>query len=69
MRLALFTDTYEPDVNGVARTLARWVDYLKRQGIPCLVFAPDPAARDGNASMASVERFASLPFSSTPNAV
>ncbi|MFC5648277.1 glycosyltransferase family 4 protein [Paenibacillus solisilvae] len=62
MRLALFTDTYEPDVNGVARTLARWVDYLKRQGIPCLVFAPDPAARDEYTSMSSVERFTSFPF-------
>ena len=45
MRLALFTDTYEPDVNGVARTLARWVDYLKRQGFPVLylLLTPPPA--------------------------
>ncbi|BBH24820.1 glycosyl transferase [Paenibacillus baekrokdamisoli] len=62
MRLALFTDTYEPDVNGVARTLARWVEYLRRKGIPVLVFAPDPADDRERAAMASVERFASFPF-------
>ncbi len=63
MRLALFTDTYEPDVNGVARTLGRWADYLRRQGAAVKVFAPDPAG--GAASYAhfrSVERFASMPF-------
>jgi glycosyltransferase involved in cell wall biosynthesis len=62
MRLAIFTDTYEPDVNGVARSLGRWADYLRRKGIPCLVFAPDPAARGSNAFAPSVERFASFPF-------
>jgi glycosyltransferase involved in cell wall biosynthesis len=63
MRLALFTDTYEPDVNGVARTLGRWADYLRRQGAAVKVFAPDPA--DGTASHTQfhhVERFVSLPF-------
>ncbi len=63
MRLALFTDTYEPDVNGVARALGHWADYLRRQGAAVKVFAPDPAG--GTASYAQfhhVERFASLPF-------
>ncbi|MFC4776867.1 glycosyltransferase family 4 protein [Paenibacillus sp. GCM10023252] len=63
MRLALFTDTYGPDVNGVARTLGRWTDYLKRRGIECMVFAPDSAARDSApGGSATVERFVSLPF-------
>ncbi|MFB9325226.1 glycosyltransferase family 4 protein [Paenibacillus aurantiacus] len=62
MRLAIFTDTYEPEVNGVARTLGRWADYLKRQGIPVQVFAPDPAASAAEPAPSAVERFASLPF-------
>ncbi|RCW42158.1 glycosyltransferase family 4 protein [Paenibacillus prosopidis] len=63
MRIALFTDTYVPDVNGVARTLKRWIDYLKRQDIECMVFAPDsPEDPREYRSLNSVERFASMPF-------
>ncbi|WP_219838649.1 glycosyltransferase family 1 protein [Paenibacillus sp. R14(2021)] len=62
MRLALFTDTFAPDVNGVARTLERWSDYLRAQNIPCLVFAPDPAYDKSYQASSTVERFASLPF-------
>jgi len=32
MRVALFTDTYPPQVNGVARTLARLVRHLEEEG-------------------------------------
>lgn len=63
MRLAIFTDTYEPEVNGVARTLGRWTDFLRRQGIEVMVFAPDPAM--DNTSMQTsiqVQRFTSFPF-------
>jgi glycosyltransferase involved in cell wall biosynthesis len=63
MRVALFTDTFEPDVNGVARTLDRWTDYLKRQGAEVLVLAPDPASgKLSGKTSSSVERFVSLPF-------
>ncbi|QHT62727.1 glycosyltransferase family 1 protein [Paenibacillus lycopersici] len=62
MRLALFTDTFAPDVNGVARTLERWTDYLRAQDIPCLVFAPDPAVSLSREASPFIERFASLPF-------
>lgn len=63
MRLAIFTDTFEPDVNGVARTLGRWVSYLRKQGVPVLVFAPDPLRPHGDkAPSHDVERFISLPF-------
>jgi len=63
MRLALFTDTFEPDVNGVARTLGRWTDYLRRQGAAVKVFAPDPAgSQHSGAQSHNVERFMSLPF-------
>jgi glycosyltransferase involved in cell wall biosynthesis len=61
MRIALFTDTYLPEVNGAAKTLGRWADFLEAQGIPCKVFAPTAEQRalpDQNA----VERFFSVPF-------
>jgi phosphatidylinositol alpha 1,6-mannosyltransferase len=40
MRLALFTDTFVPQMNGVALTLGRFTDYLNRRGIEHLVFSP-----------------------------
>ncbi|MBP3965723.1 glycosyltransferase family 4 protein [Paenibacillus lignilyticus] len=62
MRLALFTDTFTPEVNGVARTLERWEQYLRRRDIPCLVFAPQPAAAAHEEPQPMVTRFASMPF-------
>lgn len=41
MKIAIFTDTYLPQVNGVAKTLGRLNDFLKSKDIPCLVFAPE----------------------------
>ncbi|QJC53988.1 glycosyltransferase family 1 protein [Paenibacillus albicereus] len=40
MRLALFTDTFAPQMNDVARTLGRLTAHLERRGIEHLVFAP-----------------------------
>lgn len=59
MRLALFTDTYAPEVNGVAKTLERWIGYLRKRGIACIVFAP---SWPGNEHANTAERLASLPF-------
>ncbi|MGM7720768.1 glycosyltransferase family 4 protein [Metabacillus sp. Hm71] len=60
MRIAIFTDTYAPDVNGVARTLKRFTDYLEKNGIEFRVFAPEST----NESLFSshIHRFTSLPF-------
>lgn len=41
MKLAIFTDTYLPQVNGVARTVARITSYLQEKDISYLIFAPD----------------------------
>ncbi|MBB6731057.1 glycosyltransferase family 1 protein [Cohnella sp. CBP 2801] len=61
MRLALFTDTYAPEINGVAKTLERWVGYLRRNGIACQVFAP--ARPKGEAIVSEeAERLASFRF-------
>ncbi|WP_199615471.1 glycosyltransferase family 4 protein [Paenibacillus alkalitolerans] len=61
MRVALFTDTFLPDVNGVAKTLGRWANYLESQGIECKVFAPTGEQQPGAGSNV-VERFFSIPF-------
>lgn len=42
MRIALFSDTYFPQVNGVALTLKRLVDYLHGHGVSLQVFVPSP---------------------------
>lgn len=44
MRLALFTDTFVPQMNGVALTLGRFTDYLNRRGVEHLVFSPKSTA-------------------------
>lgn len=41
MKVAIFTDTFQPQVNGVARTVGRITSFLESQNLPCLVFAPD----------------------------
>lgn len=40
MRIALFTDTYYPETNGVSRTLQRLAAYLKKTGYNVKVVAP-----------------------------
>lgn len=40
MRVALFTDTFMPQINGVTNTMAKMLDYFDRQGIAYRVFAP-----------------------------
>lgn len=62
MKVALFTDTYLPDVNGVARTLGRWVDFLNEKGISCKVFAPSHEMKQAGVQANVVERFHSIPF-------
>lgn len=59
IRLALFTDTIGPQVNGVARTLDRLVTALRDRGGEIRVFAPqDPEAGADDGAV----RFPSRPF-------
>lgn len=63
-RLALFTDTWVPQVNGVARTLDRLVRECERRGVDARVFTAtedEPVAED-----AHVERWAARPFWAYP---
>ncbi len=60
MKIAIFTDTFAPDVNGVAKTLKRFTNYLDSKGMEYRVFAPESTSKDLFTSQ--VHRFASLPF-------
>ncbi len=59
LRLALFTDTYPPQVNGVARTLERLVDAVEARGGTARVFTvEDPEAT----STPHTQRYPSVRF-------
>lgn len=59
MRIALFSDTYAPQMNGVARTLQRLVSALSERGHEVRVHTTThPGARDS----AEVRRVPSVPF-------
>ncbi|MFN2747532.1 glycosyltransferase family 4 protein [Bacillus sp. z60-18] len=60
MKIAIFTDTFTPDVNGCAKTLKRYTDYLNSKGIPFKVFAPESTHETPFSS--DIRRFTSLPF-------
>lgn len=60
MRLALFTDTYLPQTNGVARTLHRLTAHLHRRGIEHLLFTPKSAPEEDRTD--PVRPVASIPF-------
>jgi glycosyltransferase involved in cell wall biosynthesis len=60
MKIAIFTDTFAPDVNGVAKTLKRFTDYLNDRGFEFKVFAPESSSQSLYSS--DIHRFKSLPF-------
>ncbi|MEC0167523.1 glycosyltransferase family 1 protein [Paenibacillus graminis] len=60
MRLALFTDTFLPQTNGVARTLGQLTAHLNRRGIEHLLFTPKSAPEDSYPD--PVRPVASIPF-------
>jgi glycosyltransferase involved in cell wall biosynthesis len=60
MKVAIFTDTFYPDINGVAKTLKRLADYFENQGIDYKIFAPD--SKTNEYVSANIHRFKSLSF-------
>ena len=59
LKVALFTDTFAPQMNGVAKTLGRWQDALSARGHDVRVFttsAPGEQSSDG------ISRAPSVPF-------
>ncbi len=60
MRVALFSDTYHPQVNGVARTLKRLTEHYENRRIEYKVFVPD--YQDKKEFYPNVQSFTSFPF-------
>ena len=61
MRVAIFTNTYWPTVNGVAISIANLREGLQQLGHAVHIFAPAPAGFDPAEDQADVSRFPSLP--------
>lgn len=59
MRIAIFTDTFFPQVNGVAKSLKRYSDYLLQKGHTVEIFAPE---LEGSNTYPYVHQFMSIPF-------
>jgi glycosyltransferase involved in cell wall biosynthesis len=60
MKIAIFTDTFYPEVNGVANTLKKFTDYLETQHISYKVFAPISVSNEYISD--HIHRLKSLPF-------
>lgn len=60
MKVAIFSDTFYPDINGVSQTLIQLTQYLESRNIVYKVFAPDP--RSGEYVSENIRRFKSFPL-------
>ncbi len=62
MKIAYFTDTFYPEINGVANTLSKLNEYLNREEIPHIFFAPE---YDSEETVDNILRFKGIhiPFS------
>lgn len=66
MKIAIFTDTFLPQVNGVSNTLGYFSRYLSQRGIEHLIFVPDDKEAGVEAEEYPAVRFPSLPFALYP---
>ena len=62
MKIAIFTDTFSPEINGVTKNLDRLLNYFSEVGIEYLVFAPETEPRIENIHEKNVVRMKSLDF-------
>ena len=68
MRVAIITESFAPDVNGVANSVVRIAEHLVRRGHSPLVIAPEPSLRKYSSSEPyPVMRLPSLPMPGYPN--
>ena len=54
MRIAVFSDTYYPQVNGVSVILGKMKDYMQRHNIEYLYFVPGDTAEPGVFALAAL---------------
>lgn len=64
MRIAYFTDTYYPEINGVTNTLSILHNYLNDKGIPHIFFAPEYQSEH---SENNIKRYHGIPIPFSPN--
>lgn len=57
MKIAIFTDTYYPQINGVTNTISKLENYFKRNHIEYKIFAPDYNVKE---KLTNVETFYSI---------
>lgn len=60
MKIAIFTDTFHPDINGVARTLKHFAAYLDDKKIAYKIFAPKSPTNEYIST--NIHRFNSFSF-------
>ncbi|WP_026671708.1 glycosyltransferase family 4 protein [Alkalihalobacterium bogoriense] len=61
MKIALFTDTYAPQVNGVSKTLQRLVNHFEHRNVAYQLFVPECIEKTDLFST-NIQTFFSLPF-------
>ena len=66
VRIAFFTDTFYPQINGVSNTLCYFSRYLTQRNIDHVFFIPECKEDRGTADTYPVVRFPSLPFALYP---
>lgn len=59
LKIAIFTDTYFPQVNGVAQTLKRLSNHLEKKQISYQVYSPE---NKSSTTSPNINQFPSLPF-------
>lgn len=62
MKVAIFTDTFFPQVNGVTKTLGKLKDHLHQEGVEYLIFAPDDPERSIGSFEENIQRMISFRF-------
>ncbi|MGF2616902.1 glycosyltransferase family 1 protein [Rossellomorea vietnamensis] len=60
MRIAIFSDTYDPQVNGVARTLKRLTDHMEARGVEFELFVPELG--NDSRTYPNIHQHTSFPF-------
>lgn len=72
MKIAYFTDTFAPELNGVTNTLTRLGNYLKQRGVRHAFFAPDydnkaAGGQEAAQEIQQVHRFPGIRVAISPN--
>lgn len=62
MKIAIFSDTFSPQINGVTKNLDKLIEYLTMKEIDYMVFAPETPGEKEVVYEKNIQRLLSLPF-------